>query len=308
MAERMTMAIVCVQKLYCRNPFYSTVTHIGVAIPNTANLISHKLLVFDSNSKAFVNPGPPFPNLDPPQPTTVSEPGGLQFHGWRVANRDENLDRWLLGFFHWVGDGADIVQAEVGIPHGNCSDPGFRLPPKIFAGVVLDLVDRVAKSSFEVREAAPPGPWVASLPKLSTTWDSQGKPAPTSQLPNYKWWGVSSENTDTVNSRFVRIKVQRNVRPTQIDLSTSISPSIVGNPVTFTATVIGSWPTGTVTFSIDGVNQSPVMLITPVTAGARQAQLPTSSLTVGSHSIVATYSGDSLNAGSTSATLTQVIN
>src|SRR5207244_6863595 len=88
------------------------------------------------------------------------------------------------------------------------------------------------------------------------------------------------------------------------------NPSVFGQSVTFTATVApvapgaGS-PSGAVNF-LDGT-------IT-IGSGTLSASSPfvatftTSSLAVGSHSITASYAGNSNFSGSTSATLTQVVN
>ena len=65
--------------------------------------------------------------------------------------------------------------------------------------------------------------------------------------------------------------------------------------MTFTATVTGSAPTGTVTF-----NEGVAVLCNAVPLAGGQAQCSTSALTVGSHSIVASYSGDAANAASVS--------
>jgi hypothetical protein len=69
----------------------------------------------------------------------------------------------------------------------------------------------------------------------------------------------------------------------------SLNPSVFGQPVTFTATVTNlsgpSAPTGSVQFVIDGVNSgSPVALSSTGTAS-----LTVSSLSVGSHAVVADY-------------------
>lgn len=90
-------------------------------------------------------------------------------------------------------------------------------------------------------------------------------------------------------------------------LASSANPSAFGQPVTFTATVTPSTasetPTGTVQFSIDGRPfGSPVPL-----SGGRATSQPTSSLAPGSHTVTATYSGDSNFFGS-SASLTQMVN
>ncbi|MFO0930836.1 MAG: Ig-like domain repeat protein [Gemmataceae bacterium] len=84
----------------------------------------------------------------------------------------------------------------------------------------------------------------------------------------------------------------------------SANPSVVGQNVTFTATVSGSpgTPTGTVTFK-DGAG---TLGSSALAAGS--ATFSTSSLTLGSHSITAVYSGDATFATSTSSVLTQVVN
>jgi hypothetical protein len=89
-------------------------------------------------------------------------------------------------------------------------------------------------------------------------------------------------------------------------LTSSQNPSTTGQPVTFTATVTptppgAGAPTGTVTFTVDGNPGSPVAL------GGNQASFTTSSLTAGTHTVTATYSGDGNFNGSTSNTLTQVV-
>jgi hypothetical protein len=88
-----------------------------------------------------------------------------------------------------------------------------------------------------------------------------------------------------------------------VALTSSLNPSNFGQSVTFTATVTGVSPTGTVTFK-DGVT----VLGTGTLNGSGQATFTTSSLSVGSHSITAVYSGDVNNAAATSAVLTQVVN
>ncbi len=89
-------------------------------------------------------------------------------------------------------------------------------------------------------------------------------------------------------------------------LTSSINPANVGNPVTFTATVTGSAPTGTVTFTDGGAaigcNAVPV-----VSGLAYTAQCTSSALALGTHNIMASYSGDAGNMAS-SGTLAEVIN
>lgn len=87
-----------------------------------------------------------------------------------------------------------------------------------------------------------------------------------------------------------------------VTLASSANPSTFGQSVTFTATVTGSSPTGTVTFK-DGAT----VLGTGTLNGSGQATFITSSLAVGSHSITAAYGGDANNSASTSAPLNQVV-
>ena len=89
---------------------------------------------------------------------------------------------------------------------------------------------------------------------------------------------------------------------TTTSVISSVSPITYGTSVTFTATVTGSSPTGTVTF-FDGATN-----IGTGTVSSGQATLSTSTLTGGSHSITASYGGDGSNAGSTSSAITQQVN
>jgi flagellar hook assembly protein FlgD len=97
-----------------------------------------------------------------------------------------------------------------------------------------------------------------------------------------------------------------NPASTTTSLLTS-APSVFGQPVTFTAAVGvvapgAGTPSGTVTFTVDGTQESPV----PLSGG--QATLSTAALSVGSHTITAAYNGDGNFTGSTAATLSQTVN
>jgi hypothetical protein len=94
-------------------------------------------------------------------------------------------------------------------------------------------------------------------------------------------------------------------------VSSSSNPSTVGQQVTFTAVVTGAGaagkPTGTVTFTIDGHAQTAESLA--VVGGVDEAQFATSTLTVGQHSVLAAYSGDStFPASAVASPLSQVVN
>jgi len=78
-------------------------------------------------------------------------------------------------------------------------------------------------------------------------------------------------------------------------VSSSLNPSAYGQSVSFTATVTGNSPTGTVQFNIDGsAFGSPVTL-----SGGSATSGSTNTLAVGTHTVTAVYSGDSNNLGST---------
>jgi len=90
--------------------------------------------------------------------------------------------------------------------------------------------------------------------------------------------------------------------PTTTAVTSSLNPSMYGQFVTFTATVTGASPTGTVQF-LDGAT-----LLASATLSGAQATLATDLLAQGSHNITAVYSGDANNQGSTSPILVQVVN
>jgi hypothetical protein len=75
----------------------------------------------------------------------------------------------------------------------------------------------------------------------------------------------------------------------------SLDPSVYGQSMSFTATVTGSSPTGTVQFNIDGsAFGSPVALVSgSATSGS------TNSLAAGTHTVTSVYSGDTNNSGGT---------
>ena len=87
---------------------------------------------------------------------------------------------------------------------------------------------------------------------------------------------------------------------TTFSLVSDPNPSIRGHTVTFTATVSPFTATGTVTFT-DGAT---VLSAMPIVSGT--AVYTTSSLSMGSHLISATYGGDA-NYGGASRTITQVV-
>lgn len=93
-----------------------------------------------------------------------------------------------------------------------------------------------------------------------------------------------------------------NQASTNLSLTSAPNPSTFGQSVTFTATVSPITATGTVTFT-EGV-----VTLGTGTLSSGVATFATTGLSVGSHVVSASYSGDNNYAGSTSNTVTQVVN
>ena len=113
--------------------------------------------------------------------------------------------------------------------------------------------------------------------------------------------------TDSSN-HLTAYAVPQGPAPTTTTLTSSSNPSTVGGNVTFTAAVNGTSPTGTVNFTEGGNSLTGCSAVALTGSGnARTATCSSSALSVGSHSIVASYGGDATNAPSNSAPLSQVI-
>jgi hypothetical protein len=91
---------------------------------------------------------------------------------------------------------------------------------------------------------------------------------------------------------------------TTTTLSSSSSTATYGQPITLTATIVPANATGSVVFS-DTTTQQQVGTSASIAGGV--ATVSTSNLSIGTHVIVAYYSGDALNAASSSTSLTQTV-
>jgi Bacterial Ig-like domain (group 3)/Autotransporter beta-domain len=113
---------------------------------------------------------------------------------------------------------------------------------------------------------------------------------------------VSSTNFGTGNTASATLTVGQ--AATTVTLTSSLNPSNFGQAVTFTATVTdaGGTPTGNVVFKDGG------SVLGTVALSGGIAAFSTASLTLGSHSITASYLGSANFLGSTSAALIQVVN
>ena len=116
---------------------------------------------------------------------------------------------------------------------------------------------------------------------------------------------IYSGDTNMAGSTSAAVAQQVNQASTATTLSSSVNPSGFGQTITFTGTVqppAGTTATGTVTF-LDGSTS-----VGSATLAGNSAQLTVSSLTVGAHSITATYAGNADLLPSTSVALTQTVN
>ncbi|MFZ0478610.1 MAG: Ig-like domain repeat protein [Terriglobales bacterium] len=105
---------------------------------------------------------------------------------------------------------------------------------------------------------------------------------------NYSGDSNHNSSSGTVNQTVNQVS-------TSTSVGSSLNPSSYGQAVSFTASVTGSSPTGTVQFNVDGnAFGSPVTV-----ASGSATSSSTSTLAQGTHTVTATYSGDTHNSGST---------
>lgn len=105
----------------------------------------------------------------------------------------------------------------------------------------------------------------------------------------------------------VIIIVDINLYSTNISLTSSQNPSLIGQPVTFTAKVSSGDPSSTpspITLT-DGFTNTTLATLTPNSSGI--ATYTTSALALGTHPIGATYVGDSQHAGASAIVFQQVV-
>src|SRR5204862_5650609 len=120
---------------------------------------------------------------------------------------------------------------------------------------------------------------------------------------------VAAYNGDAnFNSSTNNLAQTVNQASTATTVSSSSNPSLFGASVTFTGTVNAVSPgvgtrTGTLTFNVDGANQTPVSI-----NASGIGTLLVSGLSTGVHTVATTYSGDGNFTGSTSTNFTQTDN
>jgi autotransporter-associated beta strand protein len=128
--------------------------------------------------------------------------------------------------------------------------------------------------------------------------EAAGSPYPIT--PSAATGGTFTAGNYTIN--YVAGLLTVSAAATTTTLTTSGSPGTYGDPVTLTATVDPTLAGGTVQF-----HDNAVALGSPVPLDGGQAQLATSTLATGTHSITATYSGSTNYNGSTATAMTQTV-
>jgi hypothetical protein len=162
------------------------------------------------------------------------------------------------------------------------------------AGIATGQVQFFADGSALGSPATLNGAGVASLPSITSL-------IPGTHAVTATYLGDPSFSSSTSS----QINQVVNPYPTTTTVTSSVNPSRFGQAVTFTATMAsgGGTPTGTVQFSIDGTSVGGLL---PLAGG--HATYPIASLSVGSHSVTATYTGVTRFAASTGSLPTQVVN
>jgi hypothetical protein len=117
---------------------------------------------------------------------------------------------------------------------------------------------------------------------------------------------VYSGSANYSGSTSAELVVVVNQAATSTTLASSLSPSVFGKKVTFTARVAAVAPgTGTPTGSVTFYDGSTTLGTATLVSG--KATFATTTLTRGSHMITAVYSGDPSYTTSTAAPLTQAV-
>ncbi|MCX6878404.1 MAG: DUF6288 domain-containing protein [Verrucomicrobia bacterium] len=132
---------------------------------------------------------------------------------------------------------------------------------------------------------------VSSLTLGGTVQTNLGTYGSSSSGATYQSSFFSGTGTVTVGPAFA-------FTSTALVLTGGSTPTGLGTPLTFTATVTGSTPAGNVTFHADAT-----LMGTSALNGLSQASFTTNSLALGSYAITARYAGDPANDPSTSAVL-----
>ena len=211
---------------------------------------------------------------------------GSDYDHYAISNPSVHWNTFLN---KWVLVAATWDRSKILISYSNGTDPtsGWSEPTLLFA----------APSGTSVTY-----PTIIGMDHLSHLSDTESGANATVYWAQFSSAGVRSMQSATLTFN----AAAASTGSTATRLSSSAANSNVGQAVTFSAMVVPGMntavPTGTITF-MDGTSSLGTV---PLDATAT-AQVATSILSAGTHSITATYSGDSTFSGSISAALTQIV-
>jgi hypothetical protein len=151
--------------------------------------------------------------------------------------------------------------------------------------------------TFTALASGPSGLFTGNLITVNVTTDGSGvATSPTLTANNLAGGPYNVTATGNGITGSATFSLTNNKAATTTAVSSSVNPSDLNQSVTFTATVTsgGETPTGTAQFKDNGTNLGPPAALNP----GGVAQLTTSALTAGTHTITADYSGDANFLGS----------
>jgi hypothetical protein len=116
----------------------------------------------------------------------------------------------------------------------------------------------------------------------------------------FNFTATATDGIGSMGTRVYSLTVAARATTTSIN-ATPIS-SVAGESVTFNASIVGTNPTGTISFTDGG---APICAASSISGGTAQCQ--TSALSAGTHNIGASYSGDTNNLASAAGSLTYIV-
>jgi hypothetical protein len=236
-----------------------------------------------------------------------SDASGQSHLGWSTALSSDGNTALLGGFNDnqlagaaWVFTRSGSTWTQQG---SKLTETGSVGPAELGWSVALSANGQTALVGGASDSGGVGAAWVFN--RSTSTWSQQANKllgTPSAETLNQGWSTALSGDGYTAlvgtsnNITFVFI----DPKPSAITLSGSANFSTYGQSITYTATVTAG-ATGTVTFAIDGMTQSPVTLTTGI------AKFSISNLSPGTHTVTAAYSGDGTFAPANSNAVTQTI-
>ena len=213
---------------------------------------------------------------------------------------------------------ANNIQPTPGL--GNMNPSLYALAADNATNGAFNPVVTSASGSYSIGAFCDPGQPVSGIP--SDPWPAalQCPPSGTNLIGfnTYDYDPTTKYNLavglGSVNISHLAAAIATSRGTTTTTLASSENPSIIGDSVTFTATVTSAGaniPTGIVTFKDGAAQIGTGILVGPGSPDGvvnwATAAYTTSTLTAGPHSITAVYGGDSIDWGGTSSVLTQTV-